>query len=133
MITESATAPTAAASGWSATVPANFTFSAAGSKTAYAWAKDAAGNVSSSRSASITITLPTETAPSGDINGDSTTNVADALLALQIAVGKVSPSAVQLARGDVAPMVNGKSMPNGKIDIGDVIVLLGKATGKIPL
>ncbi|NTV50312.1 MAG: hypothetical protein HGB32_11630 [Geobacteraceae bacterium] len=133
MITESATAPAASASGWSASAPASFTFSAAGSKTVYAWAKDAVGNVSSSRSALTTITLPTETAPSGDINGDSTTNVADALLALQIAVGKVKPSTAQLGRGDVAPMVNGKSMPNGKIDIGDVIVLLGKATGKIPL
>jgi len=56
MITESATPPVASASGWAVSVPASFTFSAAGNKTAYAWAKDAAGNVSSSQSVSVTIT-----------------------------------------------------------------------------
>jgi hypothetical protein len=55
LITESATAPSAGATGWTASAPTSFTFSAAGSKTAYAWAKDASGNVSSSRSAAVTI------------------------------------------------------------------------------
>ncbi|MDD2272909.1 MAG: Ig-like domain-containing protein [Desulfuromonadaceae bacterium] len=64
MITETATKPSATATGWSSTVPASFTFSSVGTKTAYAWAKDAAGNVSASRSASVTITLPDTTAPS---------------------------------------------------------------------
>ena len=76
MITESATAPAASASGWSASAPASFTFSAAGSKTAYAWAKDAAGNVSSNRSASITIALADTAAQSGDINGDGAIGIA---------------------------------------------------------
>ena len=58
LISESATAPAASASGWSATAPVSFTFSSAGSKTAYAWAKDAAGNVSISRFTTTTITLP---------------------------------------------------------------------------
>ncbi|NTV50317.1 MAG: hypothetical protein HGB32_11655 [Geobacteraceae bacterium] len=66
---------------------------------------------------------------SGDINADGNVNVADALLALQVAVGKVAPDSGQLGRGDVAPIVNGTSQPNGKIDIGDVIVILGKVTG----
>jgi len=59
LITESASAPAANASGWTASAPTSFTFSAAGTKTAYAWAKDAAGNVSASRSATLTITLDT--------------------------------------------------------------------------
>lgn len=59
MATESATAPSATAGGWSATAPASYTFTTAGSKTLYAWAKDAAGNVSASKSASVTITLDT--------------------------------------------------------------------------
>lgn len=63
MITESATAPLSGASGWSSAAPASFTFSSGGVKTAYAWVKDAAGNVSASRSASVTITLPDVTAP----------------------------------------------------------------------
>ena len=59
LITENSTTPAASAVGWTATAPTTFTFSSGGSKTAYAWAKDSAGNVSSSRAASTTITLPT--------------------------------------------------------------------------
>ncbi|KAF0220226.1 MAG: fibronectin type III domain-containing, partial [Geobacteraceae bacterium] len=65
LITESATAPLAGDAGWTGTAPANFTFSGYGARTAYAWAKDAAGNVSSSLSATVTITdatAPTVTA-----------------------------------------------------------------------
>jgi Putative esterase len=54
-VSESSTAPAAGASGWSATAPASYTFSSTGSKILYAWAKDAAGNVSSGASASVTI------------------------------------------------------------------------------
>jgi C1A family cysteine protease len=57
-LTESATAPSASASGWSATAPETYTFSSAGTKTLYAWAKDAAGNVSTSLSRVVGITLP---------------------------------------------------------------------------
>ncbi|WP_052440697.1 Ig-like domain-containing protein, partial [Geobacter sp. OR-1] len=49
LITESATLPSATASGWSSMAPASFTFSGEGAKTAYAWAKDAAGNVSAAK------------------------------------------------------------------------------------
>ena len=58
LLTESATAPAANAAGWSATAPAGYTFATAGSKVLYAWAKDAAGNVSISKSAGVTVTLP---------------------------------------------------------------------------
>ncbi|KAA0890514.1 Ig-like domain-containing protein [Oryzomonas rubra] len=67
LVTESSTAPSASASGWSSTAPTSFTFSAAGSKTAYAWAKDAAGNVSAAKNGSVTITLPDTTAPTVSI------------------------------------------------------------------
>ena len=56
--TETASAPSASAAGWSATAPTSYTFATPGATTRYAWAKDAAGNVSPSRSASVTITLP---------------------------------------------------------------------------
>ena len=97
----------------------SFTFSGAGVKTAYAWAKDASGNVSSAHSAAVTITLP-------DTTGALT--ISDALTALQIAVNKVKPSNSQMTRLDVAPYINGKSQPNNKIDIGDVIVILQNVT-----
>jgi hypothetical protein len=58
LVTESSTAPLAGATGWSATAPASYTFASEGSKTLYAWAKDAAGNVSTGASDSVTITLP---------------------------------------------------------------------------
>ena len=43
---------------WLASPNTSFTFSSAGTKTAYAWVKDAAGNVSASKSSVITVTLP---------------------------------------------------------------------------
>jgi PKD repeat protein len=58
MINESSTAPAAGAAGWSASVPATYAAATAGAHTLYAWAKDAAGNVSTSLNASTTITLP---------------------------------------------------------------------------
>jgi hypothetical protein len=57
MVTESATAPAAGAAGWSATAPTGYTCTTAGAKTLYAWAKDGANNVSTSMSATVTITL----------------------------------------------------------------------------
>jgi hypothetical protein len=56
MSTESATAPMASTAGWSGTPPSSYAFAAAGAKTLYAWAKDAAGNVSAARSTIVTVT-----------------------------------------------------------------------------
>ena len=61
LISESSTPPAASAAGWSPTAPTSFTFAGYGTRTAYAWAKDAAGNVSAGLPASITITLPSAT------------------------------------------------------------------------
>jgi hypothetical protein len=58
LVTESSTAPSASAAGWSPSAPASYTFSTAGTKTLYAWAEDATGNISTSGSASVNITLP---------------------------------------------------------------------------
>ncbi|GFO66543.1 hypothetical protein GMLC_01220 [Geomonas limicola] len=60
LISESATAPSSSAVGWNASAPTSFTFSGTGLRTAYAWAKDATGNVSAAKSASVLIdtTLP---------------------------------------------------------------------------
>ncbi|MEW6116671.1 MAG: choice-of-anchor D domain-containing protein [Nitrospirota bacterium] len=70
MVKESSTAPTASSTGWSATKPASFTFATAGAKTLYAWVKDAAGNISASRSAAVTITL----APAADTTKPTVTS-----------------------------------------------------------
>ena len=125
LITKSATKPAASSVGWTATAPRSFTFSAAGSNTAYAWAKDSAGNVSASRSAVVLITLPAAAVNTLTIN--------DALTALQVVVGIVPPTNDKRAKLDVAPHINGASQPDGIIDISDVIVILGNVTGKIVL
>jgi hypothetical protein len=59
MATDSLAKPLASATGWRASgIGYSYTFAAAGTKKLYAWAKDAAGNVSASLNASVTITLP---------------------------------------------------------------------------
>jgi len=58
MITETSTPPLASDPGWAEKEQTSFTFSSAGTKTAYAWAKDKAGNVSLAATATVTITLP---------------------------------------------------------------------------
>jgi hypothetical protein len=58
-INTSAVSPAAGAVGWTATPPANVTAPGAGSTTFHAWAKDAAGNVSLSKSAVVTVTVDT--------------------------------------------------------------------------
>jgi hypothetical protein len=64
ILTEAANpAPAAGAAGWTGTAPATYTFASAGAKTLYAWAKDAAGNVSTSLNASVAITLSDAIAP----------------------------------------------------------------------
>jgi len=62
---------------------------------------------------------------------DNPVTIADALRALRIAVGFIQPTADDLAHGDVAPLVKGVPQPDGKIDIGDVIVILRRSVGLV--
>ncbi len=57
LLTETADTPSAGDVGWTANAPTTYTFSTRGAKTLYAWAKDSAGNISTSLNDSITITL----------------------------------------------------------------------------
>ena len=56
-------APSASATGWTSAAPASHTFASAGAKMLYAWAKDAAGNVSASASSTITVAVSDATIP----------------------------------------------------------------------
>ncbi len=67
LVNESATKPSSTASGWSTTIPSSYTFTSEGSKTLYAWARDAAGNVSTGVSDSVVITLDSGTTASTPI------------------------------------------------------------------
>lgn len=57
LLTESATPPSSSATGWTVTAPTSYTFASSGSKILYAWAKNAAGMVSTSLSSAVTITI----------------------------------------------------------------------------
>lgn len=93
LVTESAAAPSASDPGWTSSAPTTFTFSAAGNKTAYAWAKDAAGNVSAAKSSSVVITLPV---PNPNITASISTQITGSN-----AVGTISIS------GATSPIIYG--------------------------
>jgi PKD repeat protein len=77
----------------------------------------------------------------GDIapppGGDGFVNVADVVRALRLAVGLETPTAEDLARGDVAPGTRIGSVHrvigDGVIDVADVVVLLQASVGLITL
>ncbi len=66
----------------------------------------------------------------GDLTGDGVVDVADLILAERILLGQVTPTADQLARGDVAPIVNYVSQPDGVFDTGDLLVIQRRALGQ---
>jgi subtilisin family serine protease len=72
--------------------------------------------------------LPAHT-PSGDVDGDGSVTVADALLVLRAAVGLAPWSATLMYNGDVAPLVGGSPHPDRKIDLTDTLLILRKAVG----
>lgn len=58
LINESAVIPDVNDARWSNTPPLEYTFDSEGTKTLYAWAKDAAGNISDNKSITLIIKLP---------------------------------------------------------------------------
>ena len=69
----------------------------------------------------------------GDLNGDRNVDILDALTALQISTGLVAQTDIALINGDVAPLVNGKSVPDGRIDVGDAVIILKVVVNLITL
>jgi hypothetical protein len=68
-------------------------------------------------------------AGTGDVNGDGVVDINDALLALQIVAGIVTPTPSEILGMDVAPIISGKSAPDGILDMGDVLLILRKVLG----
>jgi chitinase len=117
----SGSATAAALSGNSWSFP--LTGLAVGSNLITVWATDGSGN-SSSATTSIVVQEPA-TSATGHLT------LLDAQQALNIASGKLTLTRAQLERLDVAPYINGRSQPNGKVDTGDVVVILSKIVGKL--
>ena len=67
----------------------------------------------------------------GDINNSGVVNAADVLLATRAALGTLTLSTEQLARGNVAPLVGGQpaSLPDDDFNVADLLLITGKSTG----
>lgn len=61
--------------------------------------------------------------PDGKLAGGDGVTVADALLALRFVVGLDTPTALQLLRGDVAPL----GAPDGRVDLADTLLILRRS------
>ncbi|MEZ5543208.1 MAG: hypothetical protein R3F42_14395 [Pseudomonadota bacterium] len=69
----------------------------------------------------------------GDINSDGSVDNADVLLATRAAAGLLTLDAGQLARGNVAPLVNGipQTLPTDTFNAADLLLIQRKAQGVI--
>jgi uncharacterized repeat protein (TIGR03806 family) len=65
--------------------------------------------------------------PDGDINGDGKVDVADFMLAHQIIGGNLTPTPDQEFQADVGPFAGGLQLPDGKLDLGDLLLIQQKA------
>jgi len=80
---------------------------------------------------SVTLTAAvTRTISAGSFSGGPVT-IVDALRALHIAVGVITPTADDLLRGDVAPLANGVPAPDGRIGVDDALLILKKVAGLV--
>jgi subtilisin family serine protease len=61
-----------------------------------------------------------------------TLSLEHALLAAQLATGSTAPTAAELAKYDVAPVVAGERVPDGIVDVEDMVVILREAQGLAP-
>jgi parallel beta-helix repeat protein len=108
-LTDSATAPSYGAPGWLAATSSSFTFSFIGLKYLYAWAKDAAGNVSTSGFASTTITLPSNTQIYRSVGPVNTNELASGTGAFLLTISSSTAA------------FSGGSLP-ANVGVGDVVV-----------
>ncbi|MCX2980876.1 hypothetical protein EYC98_08355 [Halieaceae bacterium IMCC14734] len=68
-------------------------------------------------------------AATGDLDDDGKVTIADVLVGLRVLSGAVSLTQEHLDRGDVAPLQNGSPVPDGRFDLGDVLVIQKKVLG----
>jgi hypothetical protein len=88
---------------------------ASGANTISVTATDAAGN------AITKTTTVTAVSATGSFSGAAIPTVADAVKALRMSIGIVTPTTVDVLRCDL--------LPDGKIDVGDAIMILKKVVG----
>ena len=82
LLTETSATPSAQITGWNSTPPLTYIFTSAGTKVLYAWAKDAAGNISAPKSVVINITIK-----AGDCNNDGFVTTVEVQSAINMFLG----------------------------------------------
>lgn len=65
----------------------------------------------------------------GDIDGSGKVDIKDAFKTLRLALGLDAATTEHKLRGDVAPLLNGASKPDGELDVFDVVYILEKSVG----
>ncbi len=84
-----------------------------------------ASSVVMSGAAAVTgIDLTVASGPDGDLDASGGPGLLDAIKALRIAVGLETATPEMLAHVDLAPVVDGVSVPDGKIDLADALLIL---------
>jgi YD repeat-containing protein len=82
-------------------------------------------NVSANHSIQVVYAVP-----DGRLDPNGTeVGIGDCVIAMRIALGDIEPTPDQKKRGDVAPLVNGKPVPDGVVDLGDAVVILRRVVG----
>ena len=115
LVSESSAAPAASAAGWSSSKPASFSFAGSGARTAYAFAKDAAGNVSAGKSASVTITLPDTTAPVvGSFTLPATASALSVAISSLSATDNVAVTGYLISESSAAPAASASGWSSSK-------------------
>ncbi len=101
-------------------------FAAEGTHVVIVTATDEAGNSASAQRNIVYAKL-------GDTNDSGTVDLSDVIIALKHALGmELITDPVMLRRCDVAPLgPDGKPAPDGKVDIGDVIIMMRKIVGLV--
>ncbi len=110
LVTNTASTPSLFDTAWEVTPTSTYIFATEGAKTLYAWAKDAAGNISSSMSDTVTVTIPPAT-PIYRSVGPSNTN--------ELASGTATALLTIDASGNAT--FSGTTIPNN-VGVGDAIV-----------
>ncbi|SNB47394.1 Ig-like domain-containing protein [Geobacter sp. DSM 9736] len=94
------------------------------------WSVDLSGVAYDRGTLSISPADPAgNTTQGGDLDGDGTVNLVDAIKALRFAAGVDTATFGDILRGDVAPLRNHVPQPDGVIDINDTILIMRRVVG----
>jgi peptidoglycan hydrolase-like protein with peptidoglycan-binding domain len=134
LINESATTPSPSDSGWTVNAPRTYTISGTGTHKLYAWVKDTAGTISSSRSQTIVVTVasPKNVYYSvGQSSADLKTGSPTMTISNGVATFSV-PQTGNIGVGDKITYGSSVVYITGKVGSSDTVWTVETATGDTP-